>query len=178
MAKLHHVKRARRAIPEAGIEIGDQYWWFKRRINGKGVPRTCSKTKPRKSAYATSSPFLGALLDMEDGANSLLAIRAPAEEVAFWLEAHAELVEAMGESCSANAQSVEQNMKNGAGAVTAEVLRARAEHCTELAVAMREAAGELAAVGEVLSEDEGGEGESSGSVSIADVLGGLVFLPQ
>lgn len=179
MAKLHHVKKARKAIPEAGIEKGESYWFYKRMVNGKGAPRVCSKTKPRRSAYATSSPFLGGLMDLEDDLNNLLAVRASVDEVSTWLGAAADAVGGMGEECLAKSSNVQDGMKNGAGQVSSEMLRSRADHCSVLAVAMREAANEVVlAINEVPSEDEEGEGECEPSTtSMADVLSVLVWLP-
>lgn len=178
MAQLHFVECARRAIPEAGIEIGDQYYWYKKRVNGKGVPRTCSKTKPPRSAYVTSSPFLGALMDMEDACTAICGglLSQQLDYVIAWLEARADEVEAMANNCSEKSQSVEQGMKNGAGNMSAEMLRSRDEHCRLLASALREAAGELVSVSEEpLSED--GEEELYVSVTAASVLGSILWLP-
>ena len=177
MAKLHFVKKARKPIPEAGIEAGDSYYWFKRRVNGKGAPKRCSKVKPRRSSYSTSSPFLGTLMDKEDELTGLVAKSIPKEEVISWLESTANEIESLGEECLDKSSNVEAHMKNGSGTTGAEMLRDRAEHCSELARALREAAGELQAGAEDLSEIEGEE-EFTSSVSITGVLAGLVWLPQ
>lgn len=50
MARAHFVKRARKAIPSAGVEIGDSYYWWKFRYGGKHV----SKTPPRASQLTGS----------------------------------------------------------------------------------------------------------------------------
>ncbi len=178
MAKLHFVRKARKAIPSSGIEVGDSYYHYKRRVNGKGTPKVCSKTKPRRSAYATSSPFLGALMDLEDALNGLVAGNGPTEYIIGWLETVASEVEALGDDCMDKSQNVELGMKNGAGAMSAELLQARAEHCSALASALREAASELEASGfDGLSEVEEGSEEEPTTTSVADVVSNIVWLP-
>lgn len=176
MAKLNYVKRARKAIPEADIEVGDPYWWYKRRVNGRGAPRVCSKTKPKRSAYTTSSPFTRALLDYEDELNGMLDRNAPPEGVATWLENVASDVEAMGEDCREKSQSVEQGMKNGAGSTSAEMLITRADHCSDLASAIREAVNELETrCNEVV--EEGGDDDGPNEASVAEVVANFAWLP-
>ena len=50
MPRVHHVKRARKAIKSAGIKVGDSYYWWKFRYGGKRV----SKTRPRASQLTMS----------------------------------------------------------------------------------------------------------------------------
>lgn len=45
MARAHYVKKARKAVPSAGIKVGDEYWWWKFRRGGKRY----SKTRPKAS---------------------------------------------------------------------------------------------------------------------------------
>ena len=61
MPKVTHVKKARKAYPEAGIEKGDSYYWW---AFMRG-PTICSKTAPTRSQL-TRSPHLGAGYDLED----------------------------------------------------------------------------------------------------------------
>lgn len=61
MTKLHHVKKARKAVPHAGIEPGDSYYWwaFFR------MPKQYSKTRPPSSALIRS-PFLRSIAEIEE----------------------------------------------------------------------------------------------------------------
>ena len=61
MVKVHHVKKARKDYPEAGIKKGDSYYWWKKRYGG--IHR--SKTRPTRQQL-TSSPFLASVYDIED----------------------------------------------------------------------------------------------------------------
>ena len=62
MPRVYHVKKARKADPNAGIEVGDEYYWWKFRFG----PKRKSKTYPRRSQL-TQSGFLSQLYDIEDG---------------------------------------------------------------------------------------------------------------
>jgi len=73
--KVYEVKHARKAKPDAGIAVGDRYYWWcflgrsgKRRYSIKCV----SKTYPRRSQL-TRSAFLGALYDIEDTVSDIEA---------------------------------------------------------------------------------------------------------
>lgn len=61
MATVTFVKKARRAVPSAGIAVGDSYYWWAFRYGGKHY----SKTKPRRSQL-TQSEFLSTICDIED----------------------------------------------------------------------------------------------------------------
>lgn len=61
MARVTHVKKAQKAIPSAGIKVGDSYYWWKFRYGGKHV----SKEYPKRSQL-TQSSFLSQLYDLED----------------------------------------------------------------------------------------------------------------
>lgn len=61
MPKVNVVQKARKAIPSAGVEIGDKYFWWKFRYGGKRV----SKTYPKRSQL-TNSGFLQSLYELED----------------------------------------------------------------------------------------------------------------
>lgn len=50
MARAKFVKKARKAVPSAGIEVGDSYYWWKFRHGGKHY----SKTAPRPSQLTNS----------------------------------------------------------------------------------------------------------------------------
>jgi hypothetical protein len=50
MAKLHHVKNAKKARPEHNIEVGDEYWWWKH----YGREKQCSKVRPTRKQLTTS----------------------------------------------------------------------------------------------------------------------------
>lgn len=61
MPRVTHVKAARKAIPSAGIEVGQPYYWWKFRFGGKHV----SKTYPKPSQL-TQSDFLQQVYELND----------------------------------------------------------------------------------------------------------------
>lgn len=61
MPKVHYVKAARKAYPEAGIQIGEPYYWWKPRWG----PKRKQKTPPKRSQL-TGSAYLSWLYDFQD----------------------------------------------------------------------------------------------------------------
>jgi hypothetical protein len=61
MARATFVKKARRAVPDAGIAVGDSYYWWKFRHGGKHY----SKERPKRSQL-TQSDFYSRMYDLED----------------------------------------------------------------------------------------------------------------
>lgn len=59
--KVTKVNKARKAIPEAGIKVGDTYYWWKFRYGGKRY----SKTYPKRQQL-TQSSYYAAVFDIED----------------------------------------------------------------------------------------------------------------
>jgi hypothetical protein len=61
MAKANFVKKARKAIPSAGIQKGDSYYWWSFRFGGKHY----SKSQPRQSQL-TGSEFLSRIYSIQE----------------------------------------------------------------------------------------------------------------
>lgn len=64
MAQIHHVKQARRAVPAAGIKVGQEYWWWSHRLGRTSLKRF-SLTPPRPS-QTTASPFLAEIYSAQE----------------------------------------------------------------------------------------------------------------
>lgn len=77
MPRVHHVKKARKAQPEHGIEVGDSYYWWEIKLQRGGIKRV-SKTYPRRSQL-TNSPYKQAAFDIEDDAGKLTVASDPAD---------------------------------------------------------------------------------------------------
>lgn len=71
MPKVIHVKKARKAIPDIGVEVGESYYHWSRMVGGRGV-KFKSKTKPTRQQL-TGSAFLSQLYDLEDQFDAILA---------------------------------------------------------------------------------------------------------
>lgn len=95
MPRVTHVKKARKAIPHAGIEVGDSYYWWKFRQGGKQV----SKTPPKRSQL-TNSPFLSALYDYQDGLANFTLDQFKTDGVTHFLEQAQCMLEEEEEKCS------------------------------------------------------------------------------
>lgn len=66
MPKVHHVKRARKAIPSIDVKVGDSYYWWKHRMKGsRSGFKKVSKTRPTRSQL-TMSDYLGQLYSLQD----------------------------------------------------------------------------------------------------------------
>jgi hypothetical protein len=130
MAKLHFVKKARKSIKGTPVKRGMSYWWWKPHIR---AAKRVSLTKPRRSQYLTQSPFLGSLMDMEDDLENVNGM--PREELTNMLEEMADALEQLAEECEASKESVAEEF--GEDNPTAELLRTRAEFCSDLAGDLR-----------------------------------------
>lgn len=134
MPRVHHVMKARKAQPHAGIEAGDEYYWWKFRYGGKRV----SKTYPRRSAL-TQSQYYAAQYDAEDYAQEALCdlageIRSGAldDEMTSLEERISDAVAPIVQAGEENADTLEENADNvesGFGHETyqSEAMKERAE---------------------------------------------------
>lgn len=61
MARAKFVKKARRAVPEAGIEVGDSYYWWKFRFGGKHFSKT-----PPKPSQLTQSTYYSTIYELQE----------------------------------------------------------------------------------------------------------------
>jgi hypothetical protein len=66
MARAHFVKKARKAIRDAGIKKGDSYYWWKFRFGGKRVSKT-----PPKPSQLTQSDFWSAVYSAQESAGTV-----------------------------------------------------------------------------------------------------------
>jgi hypothetical protein len=62
MTKLHFVKSAKKTRRRYGIRRGHSYYWWQ----FYRCDKQYSLTRPRRSQYMTRSPFLRAMMDLED----------------------------------------------------------------------------------------------------------------
>lgn len=66
MPKVHHVKKARKAIPLIGVKPGDDYYWWAIRLKGQRSGRKyVSKTQPKPSQL-TSSDYMRSILELQE----------------------------------------------------------------------------------------------------------------
>lgn len=122
MAKVHHVKHARKAIRSEGIKVGDEYYWWKFRYGAKRV----SKTYPKRQQL-TQSDFLSQVYDLEDRINELsIDAYASAEPLKSDLDEIAADIRALGEEQDEKLQNMPEGLQQGA---TGELLQERYDAC-------------------------------------------------
>lgn len=64
MARVHHVKKARKAHKNAGIKKGQEYWWIQFRIGRGSIKRYF--TKPPRPSQRTNSEYLSTLYGIQE----------------------------------------------------------------------------------------------------------------
>lgn len=137
MARLVHVKHARRAYKEAGIKKGEPYYWYKHRYG----PKVRSKTAPRRSSYATQSEFIGELMDMEYDCGALLSGAADLDEAKSntvdQLREWASRCEEMGQECTEKRDNMPEQLQDSD---SGSLLESRSEEMETLAQELNDAA--------------------------------------
>jgi capsule polysaccharide export protein KpsE/RkpR len=154
MAKLHFVRKARRAYRKEGIRKDQPYWWWygpKPRKHGRGATIRCNH-KPRRSVYMTSSEYLKRMMDLEDDCGLI-----DSENGAEGLEIISGEVRELGEECQSKLDSVQSRFPNGCP--SAETLQSRVEQCESIASELERAANEIS--------------EESTEEEIKDIIGGV-----
>jgi len=122
MPRVHFVKKARRAVPHAGIAAGDSYYWWQFAF----APKSFSKTPPKPSQL-TRSDFLQQFYALQEdfdvsGATDAEDIKDKLEELKSELKSLADEQESKKSSMPDQLQESE----------TGELLQARADKCREL----------------------------------------------
>ena len=139
MARLHFVKKARKADKAAGIKKGDSYYWWKFMVGGRGGVKRKSKVKPRRSSL-TQSEFLAAMYDAEDDLAVVLAAfesDGDFEELATACESASEMVRQTGEDCQSKYDNMPDGLQQGD---TGQLLEQRVQQADEIADELENAA--------------------------------------
>ena len=116
MARANFVKKARKAQPEAGIEVGDSYWWWEFRFGGKHV----SKTKPRASQL-TGSAFLSQVYAAHETLEDCAADR---EELRCCIEGVCNDLESLKDETQGSLDNMPESLQQGP---TGELLQDRVD---------------------------------------------------
>lgn len=120
MARAHYVKRARKAVPAAGIEVGDSYYWWKFRHGGKHYSRTAPKqsqltqSDKKSRAYAASEDlyeYSSAITDSDDTSDIESRLEEIASEIRDIAQEYRDAKDAMPENLqySPTAELCEEN---------------------------------------------------------------------
>jgi len=126
MAKVHEVKHARKAIPSAGIKVGDPYFWWKFMVGGRGGAKRVSKTYPRRS-QTTQSEFYAAVYDLEDRLADMKAENyETTDDLKSDLEDIASEARALGEEQGEKFDNMPEGLRQGD---TGQLLEERRDAC-------------------------------------------------
>lgn len=143
MAKLHFVKKAAKAHRGTGVKKGNSYWWFwtaKPRIKGARGRKIICKSKPARSAYLSSSPFIKAMLDLEDRM-TVLQLPDDTTDIDDVLVEIADDVREVGSECQSTIDNMQVAFPDGCP--TMEMLESRVSACETIADALEAAAGQI-----------------------------------
>jgi hypothetical protein len=159
LAKLHFVKRARKDYKDDGIKKGDSYWWIKPMIGGRGGAVRRFKDKPRQSQIE-SSDYLQSYLSIEESVEDITEFDGAADT----LDELANEMEALGEEQEEKATNMEEHFPNGSEIIN--MLRERAECCSNTAESMRSAV-------EDINNLDADEEDFDGDHAVSEILAGI-----
>jgi hypothetical protein len=129
MPKVTFVKKARKAIPDAGIKAGDAYYWWKFRYGG--IHRSLTPPKP---SQLTQSAFISTMLDLQDRTSTLAS--GLRDGTTTCGDAESELsdiaseVRSAGEECQSSLDNMPEGLQQGS---TGQLLEARVEAADTIA---------------------------------------------
>lgn len=122
MPKVTHVKKARKAIPEAGIAVGESYYHWSFMSGGRGGPKQVSKTPPKPSQL-TQSEFWGAVYALqEDDATPEF------DDLESAIETMKSELENIRDACQEKFDNLPEGFQNGSGG---ELQQGRIDACEE-----------------------------------------------
>ena len=145
MAKVHHVKKARKHHRRFGVKKGQEYWWWKRRAPGQRVGFKVVSPKKPKPSQVEGNPYRATILEFQE--------RCEADPTADTLrEVAAELEELAEEQEEKRRNMPNQLQDSDAG----QMLEARAAACRSLASELETAASEIEDL--EMADDPDGDG--------------------
>lgn len=153
MARVHFVKKARKANKAAGVKKGESYYWWANRVGRSSIKRY-SKTPPRR-CQTTNSEFYAAMYaaedDLADIAGDARNEKAGHEDVSAALREAANFVEEARDMC----QEKYDNMENAfpSGCPTMELLQSRIDSCESIMQELESAADEVDSLEESDEDD-------------------------
>jgi hypothetical protein len=159
MPRVHFVKSARKAIPSAGIEVGDSYYWWKNRPPGRAAGfKRVSKTRPRPS-QTVGSEFRRSVLELHESISDQVAAGfASSDDLESARDNWAQWVRDLADEQEGKRDNMPDSLQQGP---TGELLQEREE-------ALRQWADDLESV-TIPQRDDFAEGED-GDQEFADEL--------
>jgi chromosome segregation ATPase len=164
MPRVTFVKKARKAIPNAGIEVGDSYYWWAFRYGGKHV----SKTPPRPSQL-TQSDYLSQAYSLQEQVEDIEP--GDLDTAADTLREVADELRSLGEEQEEKRSNMPDQLQDGE---IGEKLSARNEACEEIAGELESAADDL----DSLLEEHQQEAAQEARNKLAELLEALKPHPE
>lgn len=153
MPRVNFVKKARKPIPGAGVEVGDSYYWWM--FNFSKV-KHCSKTPPKPSQL-TQSEYLSTAYDLQEQAEAINVDGADSNSAAEDLRSIADELRSLGEEQSSKRDNMPESLQDSD---TGQKLEARAEACDEIAGEIESAADEIEGMFDDQKEDTIAQGKT------------------
>jgi len=118
MPRVHVVEKARKARPEAGIEVGDRYFYWTKRSGPYTKGRTYySKTYPKPSQL-TGSAFLQSVYALQEE----MSAYSPDSDLESVRDDWAQRIREIGEECQEKLDNMPEGLQQGS---TGELLQER-----------------------------------------------------
>lgn len=124
MARLHHVKKARKARPDQSIEVGDSYYWWANKTGPYSSTKRYSKTRPRPSQM-TVSEFSGQQLALGERLEDL-SINLSFEDLVTIRDEIVDEIGTLGEEQTEKHDNMPEGLQAGP---TGELLENRGDEC-------------------------------------------------
>lgn len=134
MPRVTKVLKARKAIPQYGIAVGDTYYHWAFMVGGRGGPKICSKTPPKRSQL-TRSDFLSQVYTIQDESLTSDNIKSADD-----LRDVATTVEELGQEQTDKFENMPEGLQQGD---TGQMLEERAQQCESWAESINSQADEL-----------------------------------
>lgn len=123
MPRVTFVKKAKRPVPSAGIEVGDSYYWWAFRTAYSS--RKCFSKTPPKPSQLTQSDFRSQLLAIGEDIPSFSSV----EDVESWVEDAKSQLEDLKSETEDKLQNMPESLQQSP---TGELLQERIDGCDNL----------------------------------------------
>lgn len=155
MARVHHVKAARKDYPNIDVKKGEPYYWWAFRFGGKHM----SKTPPAPSQL-TQSEFLSSYYSIQENleaAVSSFSNGGDIDDLISEVESSKDELESLKDETEEKASNVEQAFPGGSPVL--DTLQQRVESLEETVSSLEEAISELESLRDEHQNDDDEEDE-------------------
>lgn len=169
MAKVYHVKKARKSNRKLGIKKGESYWWIKRRMKGQKAGIKIVFLSPPKPSQLTCSPFMKAYLAIQEQLEAASDVITDSEDIRTLAEALDDAASELESLADEQQEALSNLPQNFQESDTAELLRNREEKCRELAQLLPSMASDVNAAAAAYNDIDGEDSEELCEGEIANI---------